>query len=109
MASSEWQLSLKLTDQPKSTFHFPEMMPGDVSPGEYRVATLKQLVAAQLPDSIPDPDLIGWFQLESKWFHQVAIMNLCLVQSGDIVLYSISPFSIWFQNWSTVDANSKMT
>lgn len=50
-------------DQPKSTFHFPEMMPGDVSPGEYRVATLKQLVAAQLPDSIPDPDLIGWFQL----------------------------------------------
>lgn len=63
MASSEWQLSLKLMDQPKSTFHFPEMMPGDVSPGEYRVATLKQLVAAQLPDSIPDPDLIGWFQL----------------------------------------------
>lgn len=68
MASSEWQLSLKLMDQPKSTFHFPEMMPGDVSPGEYRVATLKQLVAAQLPDSIPDPDLIGWFQLEQKWF-----------------------------------------
>lgn len=33
-------------------------MPGDVPPGGYRVATLKQLVAAQLPDSIPDPELI---------------------------------------------------
>lgn len=63
MASSDWQLSLKLVDQPKSTFHFPEMMPGDVSPGGYRVATLKQLVAAQLPDSIPDPELIGLLQL----------------------------------------------
>lgn len=59
MSSSDWQLSLKLVDQPKSTFTFPEMMPGDVPPGGYRVATLKQLVAAQLPDSIPDPDLIG--------------------------------------------------
>uniref|UniRef100_A0A3Q1BR47 Ubiquitin-like protein 7 n=1 Tax=Amphiprion ocellaris TaxID=80972 RepID=A0A3Q1BR47_AMPOC len=58
MTSSEWHLSLKLVDQPKSTFHFPEMMPGDVPPGGYRVATLKQLVAAQLPDSIPDPELI---------------------------------------------------
>lgn len=59
MALSEWNLSLKLVDQPKSTFHFPEMMPGDVPPGGYRVATLKQLVAAQFPDSIPDPELIG--------------------------------------------------
>lgn len=59
MASSDWHLSLKLVDQPKSTFHFPEMMPGDVPPGGYRVATLKQLVAAQLPDSVPDPELIG--------------------------------------------------
>ncbi|XP_041641551.1 ubiquitin-like protein 7 isoform X1 [Cheilinus undulatus] len=58
MTSPDWQLYLKLVDQPKSTFHFPEMMPGDVSPGGYRVATLKQLVAAQLPDSIPDPELI---------------------------------------------------
>ncbi|XP_033840972.1 ubiquitin-like protein 7b [Periophthalmus magnuspinnatus] len=58
MASSDWHLSLKLVDQPKSKFHFPEMMPGDVPPGGYRVATLKQLVAAQLPDSIPDPELI---------------------------------------------------
>ena len=59
MTSVDWQLSLKVVDQPKSTFHFPEMMPGDVPPGEYRVATLKQLVAAQLPDSVNDPDLIG--------------------------------------------------
>lgn len=59
MSATDWQLSLKLVDQPKSTFTFPEMMPGDVPPGGYRVATLKQLVAAQLPDSIPDPDLIG--------------------------------------------------
>ncbi|XP_059928031.1 ubiquitin-like protein 7b isoform X1 [Gadus macrocephalus] len=58
MTSVDWQLSLKVVDQPKSTFHFPEMMPGDVPPGEYRVATLKQLVAAQLPDSVNDPDLI---------------------------------------------------
>lgn len=62
MASSDWQLSLKMVDQPKSTFHFPEMMPGDVPPGGYRVATLKQLVAAQLSDSIPDPELIGLYQ-----------------------------------------------
>ncbi|CAL9701993.1 unnamed protein product [Knipowitschia caucasica] len=58
MASSDWHLSLKLVDQPKSKFLFPEMMPGDVPPGGYRVATLKQLVSAQLPDSIPDPELI---------------------------------------------------
>uniref|UniRef100_A0A8C6V2S4 Ubiquitin-like protein 7 n=1 Tax=Neogobius melanostomus TaxID=47308 RepID=A0A8C6V2S4_9GOBI len=58
MASSDWHLSLKLVDQPKSKFYFPEMMPGDVPPGGYRVASLKQLVAAQLPDSIPDPELI---------------------------------------------------
>ncbi|KAK7913455.1 hypothetical protein WMY93_013666 [Mugilogobius chulae] len=58
MASSDWHLSLKLVDQPKSKFNFPEMMPGDVPPGGYRVATLKQLVSAQLPDSIPDPELI---------------------------------------------------
>ena len=66
MMSSDWQLSLKLVDRPKSTFHFPDMMPGDVSPGGYRVATLKQLVAAQLSDSIPDPELIGLLQLCGK-------------------------------------------
>ena len=59
MASSDWHLSLKIVDQPKSTFHVPEMMPGEVAPGGYRVATLKQLVAAQLPESVPDPELIG--------------------------------------------------
>ncbi|XP_024911319.1 ubiquitin-like protein 7 isoform X1 [Cynoglossus semilaevis] len=58
MASSDWHLSLKLMDQPKSIFYFPEMMPGDVPPGGYRVAALKQLVAAQLSESIPDPELI---------------------------------------------------
>lgn len=59
MTSSEWRLSLKMMDQPKSTFHFPDMMPGDVPPGGYRIATVKQLVAAQIPDSFPDPELIG--------------------------------------------------
>ena len=63
MSSPDWHLSLKLVDQSKSIFHFPEMMPGDVPPGGYRVATLKQLVAAQLPDSVPDPELIGLLQL----------------------------------------------
>ncbi|TNN34670.1 Ubiquitin-like protein 7 [Liparis tanakae] len=58
MTSSDWHLSLKLVNQPKSTFHFPDMMPGDVPPGGYRIATVKQLVAAQIPDSIPDPELI---------------------------------------------------
>lgn len=67
MSATDWQLSLKLVDQPKSTFTFPEMMPGDVPPGGYRVATLKQLVAAQLPDSIPDPDLIGPLHLRSSY------------------------------------------
>lgn len=72
MSATDWQLSLKLVDQPKSTFTFPEMMPGDVPPGGYRVATLKQLVAAQLPDSIPDPDLIGplhlWRSCRSMYY-----------------------------------------
>uniref|UniRef100_A0A8B9LQA9 Ubiquitin-like protein 7 n=1 Tax=Astyanax mexicanus TaxID=7994 RepID=A0A8B9LQA9_ASTMX len=56
-----WRLSLKLMDHPslpKSVLQFPETEPGDVPPGEYRVATLKQLVSAQLPDAIPDPELI---------------------------------------------------
>ncbi|KAI2648230.1 Ubiquitin-like protein 7 [Labeo rohita] len=61
MALSEWRLSLKLLDQPslpKSVLQFPETEPGDVPPGEYRVSTLKQLVSAQIPDAIPDPELI---------------------------------------------------
>uniref|UniRef100_A0A8B9LN80 Ubiquitin-like protein 7 n=1 Tax=Astyanax mexicanus TaxID=7994 RepID=A0A8B9LN80_ASTMX len=59
--NSSWRLSLKLMDHPslpKSVLQFPETEPGDVPPGEYRVATLKQLVSAQLPDAIPDPELI---------------------------------------------------
>ncbi|XP_030622120.1 ubiquitin-like protein 7a [Chanos chanos] len=61
MAVSEWRLALKLMDQPtlpKSVLPFPEAEPGDVPPGEYRVATLKQLVSAHLPEEIPDPELI---------------------------------------------------
>lgn len=77
MASSDWQLSLKLVDQPKSVFHFPEMMPGDVSPGGYRVATLKQLVAAQLPDSIPDPEFIG-LVADSKLAMNENVMYVCV-------------------------------
>ncbi|KAK7117848.1 hypothetical protein R3I94_023159 [Phoxinus phoxinus] len=61
MASSEWRLCLKLVDQPslpKSVLQFPDTEPGDVPPGGYRVSTLKQLVSAQIPDAIPDPELI---------------------------------------------------
>ncbi|XP_016373260.1 ubiquitin-like protein 7 [Sinocyclocheilus rhinocerous] len=61
MALSEWRLSLKLLDQPslpKSVLRFPETEPGDVPPGEYRVSTLKQLLSAQIPHAIPDPELI---------------------------------------------------
>ena len=61
MATPDWYLSLKLVDQPKSVFQFPEAEPGDVAPGGYRIATLKQLVAAQLSDTLPDPELIGQY------------------------------------------------
>ncbi|KAG8001404.1 Ubiquitin-like protein 7 [Nibea albiflora] len=81
MASSDWQLSLKLVDQPKSVFHFPEMMPGDVSPGGYRVATLKQLVAAQLPDSIPDPEFIELVHCGRKLKDELTL-DACGIQSG---------------------------
>ncbi|TNM90341.1 hypothetical protein fugu_002630 [Takifugu bimaculatus] len=84
MGSSEWQLSLKLMNQPKSTFHFPEMMPGDVSPGEYRVATLKQLVAAQLPDSIPDPDLIELVHCGRKLKDDLTL-DACGILSGSTI------------------------
>ncbi|CAJ1049052.1 ubiquitin-like protein 7b [Xyrichtys novacula] len=81
MSSSDWQLSLKLVDQPKSIFHFPEMMPGDVPPGGYRVATLKQLVAAQLPDSIPDPDLIELVHCGRKLKDDLTL-DACGIQPG---------------------------
>lgn len=55
MENPFWHLSLKLHDRPKSVLPFPE----DVEPGSYMVATIKQLVSAQLPDSLPDPELIG--------------------------------------------------
>uniref|UniRef100_A0A8C4EUH3 Ubiquitin-like protein 7 n=1 Tax=Dicentrarchus labrax TaxID=13489 RepID=A0A8C4EUH3_DICLA len=81
MASSDWQLSLKLVDQPKSIFHFPEMMPGDVSPGGYRVATLKQLVAAQLADSVPDPELIELVHCGRKLKDDLTL-DACGIQPG---------------------------
>ncbi|XP_029936707.1 ubiquitin-like protein 7b isoform X1 [Myripristis murdjan] len=81
MASSDWHLSLKLVDQPKSIFHFPEMMPGDVPPGGYRVATLKQLVAAQLPDSIPDPELIELVHCGRKLKDDLTL-DACGIQPG---------------------------
>ncbi|XP_062860518.1 ubiquitin-like protein 7b [Trichomycterus rosablanca] len=54
MANPAWHLSLKLRNMPKSVLPFPE----DVEPGSYIVATIKELVSAQLPDSLPDPELI---------------------------------------------------
>ncbi|XP_053090802.1 ubiquitin-like protein 7b isoform X1 [Pangasianodon hypophthalmus] len=54
MENPFWHLSLKLHNRPKSVLPFPE----DVEPGSYMVATIKQLVSAQLPDSLPDPELI---------------------------------------------------
>uniref|UniRef100_A0A3Q4A8B8 Ubiquitin-like protein 7 n=1 Tax=Mola mola TaxID=94237 RepID=A0A3Q4A8B8_MOLML len=84
MTSSEWQLSLKLVDQPKSTFHFPEMMPGDVPPGGYRVATLKQLVAAQLPDSIPEPELIELVHCGRRLKDDLTL-DACGIQSGSTI------------------------
>uniref|UniRef100_A0A8D3C8S5 Ubiquitin-like protein 7 n=1 Tax=Scophthalmus maximus TaxID=52904 RepID=A0A8D3C8S5_SCOMX len=81
MASADWQLSLKLVDHPKSIFHFPEMVPGDVPPGGYRVATLKQLVAAQLPDSIPDPELIELVHCGRKLKDELTL-DACGIQPG---------------------------
>ncbi|XP_065139017.1 ubiquitin-like protein 7b isoform X1 [Paramisgurnus dabryanus] len=60
MDSSAWHLSLKPCDKPKSVFQFPDAEPGDVHPGRYLVSTLKQLISAQLPDSLPDPELIDF-------------------------------------------------
>nr|XP_043885472.1 ubiquitin-like protein 7 [Solea senegalensis] len=81
MATPDWHLSLKLVDQPKSIFHFPEMMAGDVPPGGYRVATLKQLVAAQLPDSIPDPELIELIHCGRKLKDDLTL-DSCGIQPG---------------------------
>ncbi|KAM6950547.1 ubiquitin-like protein 7 isoform 2-T2 [Lycodopsis pacificus] len=81
MTSSEWHLSLKLVNHPKSTFHFPDMMPGDVPPGGYRIATLKQLVAAQIPDSIPDPELMELVHCGRKLKDDLTL-DSCGIQSG---------------------------
>ncbi|XP_033901883.1 ubiquitin-like protein 7 [Acipenser ruthenus] len=61
MSVSEWRIALKLADQPsaaKSLLHLPETDPGEMAPGGYRISTLKQLIAAQLSDTVPDPELI---------------------------------------------------
>ncbi|XP_041082272.1 ubiquitin-like protein 7 [Polyodon spathula] len=61
MSVSEWRIALKLADKPsaaKSLLHLPETDPGEMSPGGYQISTLKQLIAAQLPDTVPDPELI---------------------------------------------------
>ncbi|KAL3065202.1 ubiquitin-like protein 7 isoform X1 [Trematomus bernacchii] len=81
MTSSEWRLSLKMMDQPKSTFHFPDMMPGDVPPGGYRIATVKQLVAAQIPDSFPDPELIEFVHCGRKLKDDLTL-DACGIQPG---------------------------
>ncbi|MGH0119077.1 UNVERIFIED_CONTAM: hypothetical protein FKN15_052278 [Acipenser sinensis] len=61
MSVSEWRIALKLADQPsaaKPLLHLPETDPGEMAPGGYQISTLKQLIAAQLPDTVPDPELI---------------------------------------------------
>lgn len=106
MSSSDWQLSLKLVDQPKSTFTFPEMMPGDVPPGGYRVATLKQLVAAQLPDSIPDPDLIGPLHLWHLYtsIHACASFHDRWLKPDMFLLAHIRAGPLWAQTQGWPDA-----
>uniref|UniRef100_A0AAZ3NST0 Ubiquitin-like protein 7 n=1 Tax=Oncorhynchus tshawytscha TaxID=74940 RepID=A0AAZ3NST0_ONCTS len=94
---SGWHLSLKLVDQPKSTFHFPETMPGDVSPGGYRVSTLKQLVSAQLPDSLPDPELIELVHCGRKLKDDLTL-DSCGIQPG-------STLHILKRTWPEPDIN----
>lgn len=87
MAIPEWRLSLKLVDRPslpKSVLQFPETEPGDVPPGEYRVATLKQLVSAQLPDAIPDPELIELVYCGRKLKDELTLDSYG-IQSGSTV------------------------
>ncbi|XP_051979376.1 LOW QUALITY PROTEIN: ubiquitin-like protein 7 [Xyrauchen texanus] len=87
MAVSEWRLSLKLMDQPslsKSVLQFPDTEPGDVRPGEYGVATLKQLVSAQIPDAIPDPELIELVYC-GRTLKDDLTLESCGIQSGSTV------------------------
>ncbi|XP_012993352.1 ubiquitin-like protein 7 isoform X2 [Esox lucius] len=81
MMMSEWHLSLKPVNQPKSIFHFPETMPGDVSPGGYRISTLKQLMSAQLPDSLPDPEHIELIHCGRK-LNDDLTLDSCGIQPG---------------------------
>ncbi|KAL7867912.1 hypothetical protein SRHO_G00092960 [Serrasalmus rhombeus] len=67
-----------------SVLQFPETEPGDVPPGEYRVATLKQLVSAQLPDAIPDPELIDLVYCGRKLRDELTLDSYG-IQSGSTV------------------------
>ncbi|KAL4007319.1 hypothetical protein ACER0C_001171 [Sarotherodon galilaeus] len=57
-----------LVDQPKSTFHFPEMIPGDLG-------------AAQFSDSIPDPELIELVHCGHKLKDDLTL-DACGIQPG---------------------------
>ncbi|XP_048087078.1 ubiquitin-like protein 7 [Alosa alosa] len=99
MATSDWYLSLKLIDQPKSVFQFPEAEPGDVPPGGYRIATLKQLVAAQLSDTLPDPELIEFVHCGRKLKDEQTLESYG-IQSG-------STLHILRKTWSEPAANAE--
>ncbi|XP_006888451.1 PREDICTED: ubiquitin-like protein 7 [Elephantulus edwardii] len=61
MSLSDWHLAVKLADQPlapKSILRLPEAELGDYSLGAYSISFLKQLIAAKLQESVPDPELI---------------------------------------------------
>ncbi|XP_007537050.1 ubiquitin-like protein 7 [Erinaceus europaeus] len=61
MSLSDRHLAVKLADQPlapKSVLHLPETELGDDALGGCSVSFLKQLVAAKLQESVPDPELI---------------------------------------------------
>lgn len=62
MSLSDWHLAVKLADQPlapKSILRLPETELGESSLGGYSISFLKQLIAGQLQESVPDPELIG--------------------------------------------------
>ncbi|KAF6352736.1 ubiquitin like 7 [Rhinolophus ferrumequinum] len=61
MSLSDWHLAVKLADQPlapKSILRLPETELGESSLGGYSISFLKQLIAGQLQESVPDPELI---------------------------------------------------
>jgi len=95
----DWHLSLKVVDQPKLVFQFPEAEPGDVPPGGYRIATLKQLVAAQLSETIPDPELIEFVHCGRKLKDEQTLESYGIL-SG-------STLHILRKSWAEPAANSE--